>query len=83
MQETTLEAKKESLVNTAIQCKQDENASDADVQELMGQELPSTKPGKCMRKCILEKLDLVPFDCSSVCQLLTLLTDIPIISLFF
>lgn len=54
-----LEEKKENILNTAIACQKEAGAAQSDLQELMSQELPSTKPGKCMRRCIFEKLELV------------------------
>ena len=56
-----LQEKKENVVNIAIECQKEAGAAESDIQELMAQDLPSTKPGKCMRRCIFQKLDLVRF----------------------
>lgn len=50
---------KEHIISTATTCQKDTGASDIDLEELMTRAPPSTKTGKCMRKCIMEKFKLV------------------------
>lgn len=43
-------------------CQEKEGASDADLKELIDHALPSTKPGKCLRACMMESIGLVSDD---------------------
>lgn len=40
-------------------CKAQEGASDADVQEMASHQLPSTRPGQCFNACVLENIGFV------------------------
>lgn len=46
-------------IKAATVCQKDTGASADDMKELMGREVPTTREGKCFRKCIMEKMDLV------------------------
>lgn len=40
-------------------CQEKEGASDSDFSELIDHALPTTKPGKCLRACMMESIGLV------------------------
>lgn len=50
---------KESIITTATTCQQEAGASDSDLEELMKRSPATTKTGKCMRKCIMDKFNMV------------------------
>lgn len=54
-----MDEKREMIIKSATECMKTTGASDNDLEEMMKRELPSTKPGKCMRKCLLEKFNIV------------------------
>lgn len=40
-------------------CKAQEGATDADVQEIATQQIPSTRSGQCLQACIFESAGMV------------------------
>lgn len=50
---------KELIATTASACQKDAGATDVDLEEMIKRVAPTTKSGKCMRKCVMEKFNLV------------------------
>lgn len=42
-----------------MDCQKSTGANESDMEELLSRDYPSTKPGKCMRYCIMEHLKVV------------------------
>lgn len=53
------EDRMDAFIKATTVCQKDTGASADDLKDLMNRELPSTKEGKCLRKCVMEKMDMV------------------------
>lgn len=54
------EKQKQNIVRLmAKNCKEREQATDADLEELVRRDIPTTPTSKCLRACIMESLSLV------------------------
>uniref|UniRef100_T1PF47 PBP/GOBP family protein n=1 Tax=Musca domestica TaxID=7370 RepID=T1PF47_MUSDO len=53
------ELTKENAIAVAAACKEEQGASDDDVEALKNHEAPSTHEGKCMAACIMEKFGVL------------------------
>ena len=50
---------KQMLMGIAQECKETEDASDADLGRLVDKKEQTTKEGKCLMACILEQMEMV------------------------
>lgn len=62
-QASSNEEKRELRMQLSIKCKDMVGANDADLKELQAKEVPTTKPGKCLRKCLFEEFNVVRYKC--------------------
>lgn len=53
--------KREMVRLMAKNCMKQEKATDADLDELVKRDLPTTPTSKCLRACIMESLNLVNY----------------------
>lgn len=55
----TMEEKHDFLMKMSTECRKESGAGEGDIKEMIDRELPTTKEGKCLRSCVMKKLDIV------------------------